>query len=480
MLFLLFREQAAFSNAYEMSDLLVAHTTPKKVYYLQRMNPSLKEKYIQTTAVKYLAAQYYRGCSHNGVIEYKLEATTKANKRADGIIVWEKSPKQVRLVSVEAKSATTLHNLKSRWNKKKLSKASLIAAEIIVFLLFIPLFALFKIQLTLDGPLLFLLLVFIYWFTIPTRKFLERFLSNFFQTASIFEQVNLYPGNEVWIAIGYDTFKIGQEQKREAFILQCKQRKLGLIEVYPESQLPTVLLHPTFKPAYKVKDFLAYYKVGEKLRKSISKVSNASPFSSNRSRAERFFYMKNFSSAFLLVSILFILAIPFSLPSSNKTASKYELSTTRKQTTIPPTYQQDQPITRPTIKRYSAPTPTPEAPTVEQSAIEALTIEQLCASFALEKQKYLIQDQIVYSIKDAEKRVAFLKSLRFKQANYFFIPCSDMSHQEAAFLVYPYNPRSHRNKTAANLGRYQYIMRTNEYEYGQAKILLVGKKEVDF
>jgi len=363
---------------------------------------------------------------------------------------------------------------------------------VIVFLLFIPLFAFFKIRLTLDGTLLFLLLVAIYYLTFPIRKLLERFLSHFFKTASVFDQVNLYPGNEVWIAIGFDTFKENQVEQRQAFIQQCKRRQLGLIEVYPEEQLPIIILHPTFKRAFKANDFLAYYRVEHKLRKAINRVSNTSLFGTTRSRSEKYYYIKNFSRACLLVAALFLMSLPFRTPLlPDNLASNYE-STPKSNNQI--LYEEeikhpiDHSIQEPEkeispllpVEQNAPPVTSPETIYNDEPIREEVSLttsrEQLCASFPFKEQRFLIQDQIVYTQIAAAERVAFLKTLHFKDANYLFIPCSDLPYEEDLFLVHPYNPRSHLAKTKNQLERYQYIMRKNQLEYEDAEILLVSKK----
>jgi len=418
------------------------------------MPTSLKESYIENVAINYLKEYYYFNCSHNNKIQYQQQAYTIDNKRADGIIFWEKTSSNVRLVSIEAKSAKTIRNLKSRWDKEKLSETSLILAEIAVLVLFALLYSQFLIRLPLDGPLLFLILFFVYLFRAPLRILLQNIFASYFKTASVFEQVNLYPGNEVWIAIGDDTFKKNRAQRLKEFIEECKRRKLGLLEIPPEGYKPRVLLHPKFKPIIRRKDFLEFYKKDAIYRQAISGPSSNFLFRINSSKAEIQFYRNQFLYAMGIVFSLFLYTTPFDdlyqQTKSTKTIEKISFVDKPKKVKMKP------------------------AVVVEEILNKPITTPTKC-NFPFEGEKFIIKDKVVTSYEDAKERVSLLKNMGFPHPNYFYIPCSNIITKQEAWCIYAYNPRSSEEKAIKNFKRYKYILKKNNIDASDSKIWHVGR-----
>ncbi len=437
------------------------------------MSTPLKETYIEKVAINYLTEHYYTNCSHNNKIQYKLQAYTVDNKRADGIIVWEKAPNQIRLVSIEAKSSKTISNLKSRWNKEQLSETSLILAEVVVFALFALLYGLFLIRIPLDGPAVLLILLFIYLSRIPLRILLQNLFASYFKTASVFEQVNLYPGNEVWIAIGYDTFKANKEQKLREFIAECKRRKLGLLEIQEEDEEPQVLLRPKFKPNLKRKDFLQFYKLDSKLRQSISGPPNIRIPRITRSKAEIRFYINQFFYAMSIVVCLFFFTGSFrDLPQRSKNNPTLEV--------VPYSYIVEKEETQPIIEQEETMEEVIEQEeiiedfleqeeTIEEEIPDNPNIPPPCI-FPFEGKKFIVKDKIVTSFEDAQERTRLLKHLGFKDSNYFYIPCSTMTDMQETWCVYAYNPRSSKEIATDYLRKYKYILRVNELDSSESEI----------
>jgi len=261
------------------------------------MTKTLTERYIQEEALHFLEHYYYK-YSHNNKIVARLEAT-------DGLLVWERAPDDIRVVSFEAKSATTVRNLLTRWDDEQLNTSSFFIAQLVCFLVFCILYGLYGMRLLFEPALLIVLFILfpIVWKSM--RPVLQKSFPVFFQTASVIEQVSLYPGNESWIAISSDTFKKNSEERIKALQQQCKRRKLGLLEIQADGRKPIILLKPAFKPAVK-QDFLSFYKKDAYIRSIIA--SDAQGFSSwwNRSSAEKKYELRQFKWA-----ALFTLFLPF-------------------------------------------------------------------------------------------------------------------------------------------------------------------------
>jgi len=427
------------------------------------MSNRLREKYIQDTALAYLEKRY-RKYSYNGQVQALKEATTTSGKRADGIIVWKKSLKEVRLVSMEAKSASTVSNLIKRWDQEKLSNWSLIASEGLVLLVFGLLYHYAQLRVILDIRILLLVFVTLHILLKPLRLLLQSQFAHLFQTASVFEQAALYPGNEVWIAIGSDTFKQNREERWQQLRNQCKKKGFGLLEVDHQA-MTTIVLHPKFKPAYKANDYLTYYKKDGVIRQQISEGPRKLGFPLHLSRAERFYYFNSFGTSLIGVSFLLLLNFPLDQKRMDNHANPTEV-----------VYAFDETETIPEA------TPTtyfeePTRPVISQEEEEA---EYVSCHFPYVGSKYLIKDRIVNSEYAAQDRLQELAQLNIPNSDYFYIPCSDIENRSSQWLVYAYSPRTSYEKTLKNLKRYEWIlMQANQSSFG-VEILLVGELREGF
>ncbi len=423
------------------------------------MSNRLREKYIQDIALEYLEKRY-RKYSYNGRIQALKEAHTTSGKRADGIIVWKKSPREVRLVSMEAKSASTVSNLIKRWDQEKLSNWSLVASEGVILLVFAGLYHFAQLRIPLDIRILLLIFLSLHLLLKPIRLLLQSQFSHLFQTASVFEQAALYPGNEVWIAIGSDTFKQKKEERWQHLKTQCRKKGFGLLEINHQART-TIVLHPKFKPAYEVSDYLSYYKKENAIRQQIANGTKRIGIPFRLSRAERFYYLRSFGTSLICISLLLLVNFPL-----DKNRATYPTS----QTETLFAYEDTQILPKTTPPIYQ------EEGTREQHHSEEAQAYFSCR-FPYEGNKYIIKDRIVDTEYAAQDRLKELALLNISNSDYFYIPCSDLDNRSSQWLVYAYSPRSNYEKALKNLKRYEWIlMQANQSSFG-VDILLVGEFE---
>ena len=423
------------------------------------MSNRLREKYIQDIALEYLEKRY-RKYSYNGRVQALKEAHTINGKRADGIIVWKKSPHEVRLVSMEAKSASTISNLIKRWDQERLSNWSLIASEGVILIVFGCLYYFAQLRVLLDVWMLLSVFLTLHLLLKPIRLLLQSQFSHLFQTISVFEQAAQYPGNEVWIAIGSDTFKQKREERWQALKKQCSKKGFGLLEV-DQQAMTRIVLHPKFKPAYEESDYLTYYKKESIIRQHISNGSRRLGFPFHLSRAERLYYFHSFATSLICVSILWL----FHLPLKQKQVT-YQVHQTEKLYAFDPSVEpleRTSPISSQTFN---------EPP----SNSEAAVLLPECY-FPYTGRKYIIKDRIVQSEYAAQERLQELAQLNIPNSDYFYIPCSDLDSQVDQWLVYAYSSRTSYEKALNNLKRYEWIlMQANQSSFGVG-IILVGEHE---
>lgn len=427
------------------------------------MSKSLPEQYIQQRAVEFLA-NYYRKCSHNKKVKYVFEAYTKKSKRADGLIFWERSPNNVRVVSVEAKSATTIRNLLTRWDKIKISNDGYYVALIIMIVLFCVAYGVFEMRLPYDLPTLlltFMVLTLVWW---ATQWVLQTFFPRFFKTAGVLEQARMYPGNEVWIAIGFDTFKRDKVERLKALRIQCRLRRFGLIEIYQDGYMHVILEKPGFNRIVKNKDFLAYYKNDQKLRQLISGDTRRFLSMLCISKAEFNFWLRRqkiagfFALVFLGLNFLNI----------NKSS-------------IPNSYTQQTFVSK---DEFSAKLPVQAINSTEKiknlppkEKVVEYTNNYNCPTFPYEGKRFILIDQLVNSLEEAENRRNQLTKAGCPGNGYFWIPCSDMLNEKELWCVYAYKPRKSKAAIDRRKDSYGYLLRKAGMESGMMTIWEVGARK---
>lgn len=186
----------------------------------------LSERFVQNAVAERLNKKYYR----RGSAYVATEAYTKL-KRADVFLAFMRARNRPYVVVVEAKSRTTIHQLKLKHDRKKLRWTG----RIIAMILLIILSGAIGYQWYFNAFNSILLIgLFLLGSTIITAfvKWLE--LSRL-QSVSVIEQLGRYPANEQWIAIGEDTFK--KREQYENLLKQCRKNRIGLIVVNRRGRL---------------------------------------------------------------------------------------------------------------------------------------------------------------------------------------------------------------------------------------------------
>ena len=399
--------------------------------------------------------------AHNKKIVDETELYTTNRTRADGILIYENTPNDIRVISLEAKSANTLRNLRSKWDKEKLINWNRMASELVLILFAFLTYPLLKGKIAYDPTLIIaivLILLFIRHFTLP---FLQRFFATFLKTTSVFEQAALYPGNEVWIAISSDTFIRNKKERLDEFIKLCTQKKFGLLEISEFSYPTKVLVYPKFRDSQSAKDFLHFYKKGDELRPLVAGNHWNLLRRFKRSPAECAFHRRHFaltgSVSLGLILFLFMNMGPLEMPSKRGFV----------------------PISESSI----IPTPSypPElTPTLPIEPVEPATPTFTCTlPFKKKGERFILKDKVVPTIQDARARVVTLLDAGLKEVNYFWIPCSDYSPTTDAWCVYAYSDKGVKNGRAKILNsqrRYKRILKTAGLDWSEMEIWQVKRR----
>lgn len=425
------------------------------------MSPKrLTEDYIKSEALRFLY-NYYLPYAHNNKIESRTELYTTTRTRADGILVYENSPNDVRVISLEAKSANTLRNLRSKWDKEKLINWNRMASELVLILLVILTYPLLKGKIVYDPTLIVAIILLLLVIRPITLPFLQRIFVSILKTTSVFEQAALYPGNEVWIAISSDTFIRNKQERLDEFIKLCTQKKFGLLEISEFGYPVKVLVYPKFRVAQSANDFLHFYKKGEELRPLVSG-NYWNPFRRfKRSSAENSYHLRHFaitgSVSLGLVIFLFMNMGPLEMPSNRGPSPISQISII------------------PTPSFSPQPFPTPPIESVE-SEPNTFTCS---LPFKKKGKRFILKDKIVPTIQDAKARTATLLEAGLKEVNYFWIPCTDYSPTTDAWCVYAYSDRGVKNgkeKILNSQRRYKRILNAAGLDWSQVEIWQIERR----
>jgi len=333
----------------------------------------------------------------------------------------------------------------------------LVASECVILVGFCLLYHFAQLRVLLTIPILLLLFFTLHLLLKPIRLLLQSQFAHLFQTASVFEQAALYPGNEVWIAIGSDTFKQKRVERLQHLRTQCKKKGFGLLEI-GHQEVTAILLHPKFKPAYHTNDYLTSYKKESTIRQQISEGTRKLEFPFYLSRAERGYYLTSFGNSLLCVCVLLLVNFPFEQKKIIQPTQATELlyifeASEDAPKATPATYQEIE-IDEPTL--------------IEEEPYNATCF------FPYEGHKYIIKDRIFTTEQAAQSRLQELAQFNIPGSNYFYIPCSDLDQPSSQWLVYAYPPRSNYNKALNNLERYEWILREERQSSFGVEILLVG------
>ncbi len=209
------------------------------------MGGVLTERFIQHSVADRLNQVYYK----RKPAFVSTEVYTRL-KRADVLLSFMRARGRPYVVVVEAKSRTTIHQLKLRADRAKTAWTGRIVSAALIASLsavlgyewyFNALNSLLLLGFFLLGSTLISLLV--TWMRL-----------SFTHSISAIQQLGRYPANESWIAVGSDTFV----KDREFRILQkqCRKNGVGLIVVDERARLKLLVIP---QPRHTFNDYLNRY-----------------------------------------------------------------------------------------------------------------------------------------------------------------------------------------------------------------------------
>jgi len=217
----------------------------------------LSEKFVQTTVAEQLNKRYYRRKS----AYVNTEVYTRL-KRADVLLAFMRSNKRPYVVVVEAKSRTTIHQLKLKENPDRTRWVGRIVTAAFIVLLsailgyqwyFNALNTLLLIGLFVAGSALI-------------SSIISRLELSMVGSIGAIEQLARYPANEKWIAIGEDSFVRPNEY--HTLRRQCRKNGIGLIVV---SRRGKMSLRVIPEPRHTFNNYLNKYGKKKSIQAIISK-----------------------------------------------------------------------------------------------------------------------------------------------------------------------------------------------------------------
>lgn len=234
---------------------------------------TLSETFVQNAVADRLNNQHYRRKP-----AYVGTETYTGLKRADVLIAFMRAPNRPYTVVVEAKSRTTIHNLKLKSEPgKELWWSRGLALVLMGALVLITGYEWYV------NALNTLLLLVVFIGGVSLIGLLIRWLDfSFTKSISAIEQLAGYPANESWIAISEDTFVNRAEYL--ALQRQCRKNGVGLIVVNSRGRL-SLRLRPT--PRHEFNDYLAKYGKKREIMGKLTKTTRFGPTPAERARRFR-------------------------------------------------------------------------------------------------------------------------------------------------------------------------------------------------
>lgn len=250
----------------------------------------LSEKFVQSAVAERLNRDYYRRKS----AYVNTEVYTRL-KRADVLLAFMRARKRPYVVVVEAKSRTTIHQLKLKENPDRLRWTG----RIVTLLLIVGLSAVLGYQWYFNALNTLLLLgLFVLASSLITSLIGQLELSALAAVGAI-EQLARYPANEKWIAIGEDSIvKDGQYQQLRR---QCRKNGIGLIVV---SKTGKLRLREIPRPRHVFNNYLDSYGKEATILKTIDRRPDYGPTPPERRK-----FRRQLLNAALLVGIVSLLGL---------------------------------------------------------------------------------------------------------------------------------------------------------------------------
>ncbi|MEM9836381.1 MAG: hypothetical protein AAF828_07760 [Bacteroidota bacterium] len=358
---------------------------------------TISERFVQDSVAERLNKQYYR----RRPIYVGTESYTGL-KRADVLLAFMRASKRPYTVVVEAKSRTTIHNLKLKHQPdKELWWSRGLALILIATLVIITGYEWYV------NALNTLLLLAVFIGGVSLVGLLIRWLDvSFTKSISAIEQLAGYPANESWIAIATDTFTKRTEYLE--LLRQCRKNGVGLIVVNRRGRLNLKL---TPKPRHVFNDYLAKYGKKRVIMQKIGKASRFGPTPAERSQRRR-------QSMAFLGGLAFVGGVGL---------LGYE--------------EYYGPVVIDPIATGHVELPTVFSSDTTTLALDLPTIqappqEQPCDLLGISERSYLVADQICRSSKEALLRVFELRKAGLQNVEYTSASCFKSWANQARYVVH--------------------------------------------
>ncbi len=252
---------------------------------------TLTERFVQNTVAERLNKEYYR----RKPAYVNTEVYTRL-KRADVLLAFMRTRKRPYVVVVEAKSRTTIHQLKLREEPRRIRWAGRVSALVLI----VGLSAILGYQWYFNAMnTLLLLSVFVLGSSLISAIMRKLELSALGSISAI-EQLGRYPANEKWIAVGEDTFVRPEEY--EMLKRQCRKNGLGLLVVTTGGKMRRIL-NP--EPRHTFNDYLSAYGKRAAILKVIDRKPDYGPTPPERAKKRR--QLLNASVLLAIVGLLGLL-----------------------------------------------------------------------------------------------------------------------------------------------------------------------------
>ena len=234
---------------------------------------TLTERFIQNSVAERLNKEYYK----RKPAWVTTEEYTKL-KRADVFLAFMRAPNRPYVVVVEAKSRTTIHQLKL----KEAPRQTRWAGRAVTVALIAGLSAVLGYQWYFNAVNTLLLIGLFLLGSSLISAALSKLELSFLGSISAIEQLGRYPANEKWIAVGEDTFARPEEFK--TLVRQCKKNGLGLIVVNARGRMQRRLIPA---PRHTFNNYLGKYGKEARIMATIDKRADYGPTPPERAKRRR-------------------------------------------------------------------------------------------------------------------------------------------------------------------------------------------------
>ena len=234
---------------------------------------TLTERFIQNSVAERLNKEYYR----RKPAWVTTEEYTKL-KRADVFLAFMRARKRPYVVVVEAKSRTTIHQLKL----KEAPQQTRWAGRAVTVVLIVGFSAVLGYQWYFNAVNTLLLLGLFVLGSSLISAVLSKLELSILGSISAIEQLGRYPANEKWIAVGEDTFVRPEEY--DTLVSQCRKNGLGLIVVNARGRIKRKLIPA---PRHTFNNYLGNYGKEAKILAAIDKRADYGPTPPERAKRRR-------------------------------------------------------------------------------------------------------------------------------------------------------------------------------------------------